>query len=181
MTAEENGAAPADYGEFSLLELLAHAYAIEREAEERYVELGDQMETHNNPAVAEIFRKLARVEGLHALQILDQVGEQELPHIPPWEYSWRGTESPEAIDAGDVHYLMTPHHALGLALRAEERAFRFYNAIAATQKDPDVRKLAEEFAEEEREHVRLVMEWLVKIPEPADDWAEDPDPPRHQE
>ncbi|MDP6573872.1 MAG: ferritin family protein [Rhodospirillales bacterium] len=181
MNAEENEATPTDYGEFSRLEFLAHAYAIEREAEERYIELADQMETHNNPAVAEIFRKLARVEGLHALQILDQAGDRELPHIPPWEYRWRGTESPEAIDAADIHYLMTPHHALGLALKAEERALRFFSAVAASQKDAEVRKLAEEFAEDEREHVRLVKEWLVKIPEPAEDWAEDPDPSASQE
>ena len=72
---------------------------------------------------------------------------------------------------------MTPHHALGLALKAEQTAFRFFNAVAATQKDPDVRNMAEELAEEEREHVRLVMEWRAKIPEPDEDWDENPDPP----
>ena len=76
---------------------------------------------------------------------------------------------------------MTPHHALGLALKAEQTAFRFFNAVAATQKYPDVRKMAEELAEEEREHVRLVMEWRAKIPKPDEDWDEDPDPPLNQE
>ncbi len=41
--------------------------------------------------------------------------------------------------------------------------------------------MAEKFAGEEREHVRLVTEWLVKFPEPTEDWAGDPDPAAHQE
>ena len=40
-------------------ELMAHAYAIEAEAEERYRELAIQMEVHNNTEVAALFRKLA--------------------------------------------------------------------------------------------------------------------------
>jgi hypothetical protein len=32
-------------------------------------------------------------------------------------------------------------------------------------------------AEEEREHVRLIGEWLAKVPPPEPGWDEDLDPP----
>ncbi len=38
--------------------LLVHALALELEASERYAELVEQMQAHNNPAVAEHFQKL---------------------------------------------------------------------------------------------------------------------------
>ena len=47
----------------SVEELLAYSLAIEQEAAERYAELADQMEVHNNHEVAELFHKLAVIEG----------------------------------------------------------------------------------------------------------------------
>jgi hypothetical protein len=32
-------------------------------------------------------------------------------------------------------------------------------------------------AGEEREHVRLIREWLQRVPQPKAGWDEDPDPP----
>jgi len=161
--------------------LLAHAYAIEVEAEERYTELADQMEVHNNLEVAAVFRKLARVEGLHAAQIKERAGDTELPHIPPWEYAWGSGESPEAGEVLEAHYLMTPHHALTLALHAEQRAFEFFDRLQKTAANEELRAMAAEFAEEEREHVQLVEELLARHPKPAKDWDEDLDPPMLQE
>ncbi len=50
----------------SLRDFYAHALAIEREAAHRYQDLAQQMETHNNLAVAETFERLARMEADHA-------------------------------------------------------------------------------------------------------------------
>ncbi len=173
----ETGPAPiAD-----LPELLAHAYAIEQEAFERYAELADTMETHNNPELAELFARLTRIERIHADQILERAKGMELPHIAPWEYKWGGGESPESPDMSGVHYLMTPHHALSMALAAEQRALEFYEAAAKAAEDAGVRAMAEEFADEEREHVRLMDQWLAKYPAPRHGWDEDPDPPTMQE
>src|SRR5512134_4189528 len=52
-------------------EFLARAWAMEVEAVERYSTLADAMEEHNNPEVAELFRKLARIEQLHADGIVE--------------------------------------------------------------------------------------------------------------
>ena len=165
----------------SVADLLAHAHAMESEAHERYLDLAEQLELHHNVEVATLFRKLAHIEQLHVQKILERVGDLELPRLSPWEYRWLDDEAPEAASAGEAHYMMTPHHALSLALRAEQRALDFYSSVLAAGGDSTVQELAHDLAEEEREHVELVKTWLAKYPEPAADWAEDPDPPMHQE
>ena len=67
-------------------EFLAHAHALEVEAAAQYDDLAEQMDVHNNPEVAELFRKLAEIEGKHVNKIDDKAGDQPIPHIPPWEY-----------------------------------------------------------------------------------------------
>lgn len=165
----------------SLEVLLAHALMIEVEAEERYQLLASQMEVHNNPELAGIFRKLADIEGRHADELRRRTAEMDLPKLAPWQYQWPDLESPEAPDLGAAHYMMTPWHALQLALQAEQRAFQFFEGLARKTADKEVRKLAEEFAEEEAEHVRLVEELLAKQRAPAGRWDEDPDPAAQQE
>ncbi len=158
-------------------ELLAHALALELEAAERYGELADQMDVHNNPEVSELFARMASIEKVHADKIRERAQGMDLPHIPPWEYKWLDFEPPEAATENDVHYLMTPYHALSLALNAEERGYEFYQHVKEAVKDDAARALAAELAEEEREHVSLMKKWLAKHPKPDSDWSEDPDPP----
>ena len=50
---------------------LAYSVALEEEAAERHDELADMMDVHNNPEVAETFRKLAHYSRLHAQEIRD--------------------------------------------------------------------------------------------------------------
>ena len=156
-------------------ELLAHAYAIESEAEERYANLADQMAIHNNREVAALFRKLSEIEGKHAEEIRERARDLDLPHLAPWGYQWVLADSPESADLEVAHYLMTPYHALMLALGAEERELKFYDNLARRTPDGPLKRMAREFAREEREHVRLVREWLVKYPTPEEDGDEDAD------
>ena len=162
-------------------ELLAHAYQMELEAQERYGYLAEQMEMHNNVDLAKLFRELARVEGLHANDILEQMKGMDIPQISPLDYKWAGSESPEALDMGDMHYLMTPRQALLLALKAEKNAFEFFDHLLKATSDPEVRRFAAEFAEEEQEHVELVLEQLKKYPETDESPRDDLDPPVSQE
>ncbi len=152
----------------------ACAYALESGAAERYGELADQMETHNNREVAALFRKMAEIEGLHVERVL--AGKPK-PAAPGSMVSWFGRDGAETIATDDLHYLMTPHHALTLALKGEQGAAAMFEALASEAADPVVRKLAAEMAAEEREHVQLIKTWLAKYPEPDADWHDDPDPP----
>ena len=161
----------------SIDELMAYAYALEQEASERYGEFADAMETHNNREVAELFRKLARIENRHAEQVLEEMGWTTPPPAPHGGYKWEGFEAPESGEVTELHYLMQSYHALQIALHNEKRARAFFEGLIKQARNAKVRKAAEEMAREEAEHVQLIEDWLKRTPKPDSDWAVDPDPP----
>jgi len=156
-------------------EFMAHAWAMEVEASDRYAELADLMSTHHNREVAELFAKLARIEGKHRDQIAAQMGWTKAPDATV--FRWETPEGPETTDYGELHYLMQPWHALKLAEHNEQRAVEFFEHFAAARVPAEVRAAALEMAEEEREHVRLIGEWLAKVAPPEPGWDVDMDPP----
>lgn len=160
----------------SSADFMAHAYAMEAEAAERYAEFADSMEVHNNREVAELFRKLARIEQRHADQILEQMGWKQSPATAA-NVRWEGMEGPETADPTELHYLMQPYHALQIALHNEKRARDFFAHLAKVTRDAGVRAGALEMEEEEAEHVRLIEEWLKRTPKPDANWQADQDPP----
>ncbi len=162
-------------------ELLAHALAMETEAAERYGELADQMETHRKTAVATIFRRLEKAEQKHLDELTRMCAGMTLPHYAPWDFKWSSNESPEAVDIGQVSYHLTVQGAVLLALKHERQALDFYAGVAERTHDAEVRRLASEFADEEKEHVGWLEGWLAQC-SPADTVAlDDPDPPLGQE
>jgi rubrerythrin len=171
-------AAPTASPISSIDSLMAYAYALEAEASERYSEFADAMETHNNREVAELFRKLARIENLHAEHILEEMGWSKAPAPPSSGWRWQGLEGPETADHTELHYLMQPYHALQIALHNERRAEAFFSDLHRKAPAGKVRDAAKEMAAEETEHVRLVEEWLKRTPKADAEWAVDLDPPR---
>ena len=165
----------------SLAELLAAAYRIEADAVERYELLADQMETHNNPELMAVFRDLARAEGIHRDEIRRMAGDIDVVAEAERMARWGRGDSTEEVEIDQISYLMTPWHALELALAGEERALAFFQSVAAGAKDRKIKEMAEEFVEEEAEHVNLVHRLLRKYPKPEETWAQDPDPPAAQE
>ena len=166
---------PWQYAEF-----MARAYTMELEATERYAQFAESLETHNNREVAQMFRKLAEIEALHAKRILEEMQWPSMPALPP-AYAWEGDEAPETAPFDSLHYLMQPWHALEIALRCEQEAQKYYDSIAASKAPAQVRAAAREMAAEEAEHVRLIREWMQRVPQPQAGWDEDPDPPRMNE
>ncbi len=160
----------------STAEFMVRAYAMEAEAAERYAEFADSMETHNNREVAELFRKLARIEQRHADQILEHMGWKQSP-VGAAGYRWEGTEGPETADPSELHYLMQPYHALQIALHNEKRARDFFAQLAKSTSTASVRKAALEMEAEEAEHVSLIEGWLARTPKPDKNWQADMDPP----
>lgn len=158
----------------SLLDFLAHAIAMESEAAERYLELADMMEVHNNAETARVFRDMSRFSAMHHDDIQSRVGAVTLPRPKPWEYRW--VTPPEVGEDEGLHYLMTPYHALKYARENEIRGMEYYRAAASDTGDPEVRKLGTTFAGEEAQHVAALDRWLSTVPRPAMDWDEDLDP-----
>jgi rubrerythrin len=160
----------------SLTDLLAVAYQIEADAVERYELLAEQMETHNNPELVAVFRDLARAEAVHRDEIRRLAGDIDVVGHARKVARWSRGESPEEVDIGRVHYMMTPWHALDLVLAAEKRALAFFSSVAGTATDPRIKEMAEGFAEEEGEHVNLVYRLMQKYHLPAHAWSDDLDP-----
>lgn len=158
-------------------EFLAHALTLENEAANTYQEIGDSLAVHNNAEAAALFFKFAGYGRKHADEVRGLAEGLTLPRIPPWEFVWGDGDSPEAATFEDAHYMMTPAHALDLALRAEHQAHDFYAAVAAATADAKISEMAAEFAAEEAEHVRMLEDWIAKVPAAEATWAFDPDPP----
>lgn len=164
----------------SVSDMLAFVLAVENEASERYAEMAEAMDAHNNTKVAEIFREMADIEELHAEGVQRQITQLNLESVPKTEYQWTSPEGPETGDFSDLHYLMTPREALLLALHNEKRAAAYFADIAEKVSNDEVKKMAREMATEEQEHVQWVEKWLLDYPEDENEWVEDNDPPVEQ-
>ena len=165
----------------SLPDLFAVAYQIEVDAVERYTMLAGQMESHNNPELAAVFRDLARAEGIHAGEIRRWAGAMDVAAHAQQAAKWKKNESPESADLDAVHYLMTRSEALEMALAGEERALAYFRHVLASVTDPAVKELAKRLVEEETEHVELCQRLIRKYQEPAGKPApDDPDPAMSQ-
>lgn len=165
----------------SVAEFLVHALEMETESAERYRELADNMEVHNNPEVAALFRRLAVEGDAHAEQVKRRAGMYELPDIAPWEFKWTSPDAPESAAMDDVHYLMGRREALELALHNEIRGQQFYAQVSDRSQDAEVECIARELAEEEEGHVMMLREWLAKEADEPQPPLEDLDPPNMPE
>ena len=166
----------------SLGEFLAHSLELEQESAEHYHQLAQSMAVHHNPEVADLFEKLARLSADHAREIEKRAQGIELPEIAPWDFKWH---CPDPVQ-GDclepsVHYLMTVTEAIGIALHNERRIRDFYAAVVLGVSDAQVRTLAEEIAQEARNHLCLLEKWLEKRKSLGEERMEDLDPPNMPE
>jgi rubrerythrin len=161
----------------SLEEFIAHAVALEEDSAIRFDDMADALDVHQNHEVTDLFRKMAHYSRLHLAEARQLAEGMDLPRIKPWEYKWPDSEPPETPTMDATHYLMTPHHALVMALDSEKRGHDFYRQLAQSHDNARIRELAQEFAEEEAEHVAMLEAMLARYPAPPPDWDEDMDPP----
>ena len=153
------------------LTLYGHAIAIEREAVARYSEFAERMDDLGNEASAEIFATLARMETEHLEQLLERTRGMQLPAISPGEYAWLDRAAPETAARELVFRLMTPRHALEIALAGETRAAAFFESVILTTSDELLRSLAREMAADEGDHIAMLEKLLETTPGPIVDWA----------
>lgn len=144
----------------SLAEFLAHALELEAESAERYRELADNMQVHNNPEVAALFLELAAEGEAHLKQVQQMAAAFELPEIAPWAFKWSCPDGPESLAMDNIRYLMTRRQALLLASHNEVLGRDFYVQVAEHSENPEVAQLARDMAVEEDAHVRMLQAWL---------------------
>ncbi len=143
---------------YNMVEFLAHAIAMEEEAAERYLELADMMEAHNNLEVQKLFRDMNRYSILHRDSIQERAGSLELPKLKSWQYRWVAPTEVGGEEGFD--YNLDPYQALEYARANEARARDFYAIVAKSTEDDEIKKLATDFAAEEQEHTDALDEQL---------------------
>jgi rubrerythrin len=139
---------------------LAHAVQVERDAARRFEDLMHSMASAGNSEVAELFRRLGEFSRLHLNDATSRAGFQALPALKASEFEWPDGTTPEATSWRGVDPNLGVLSALELALEGEERGLRYYAAIAASSTDPEVTRMAREFALEESGHVDELKRWI---------------------
>jgi len=147
----------------SLIELYAHALAIEREAFKRFVELERKMREAGLDTIADEFHRIGTEEQEQYEALALGTAERELPPIAPWEYAWHYL----GPDADKVRSPKTARDAITLALSTERRAQNFYVDVAEHANDDAVCAFAAEMAADEQRHVQHLEQLLARELESA--------------
>ena len=147
----------------NLIELYAHALAIEREAFKRYVELERMMRDAGMDYLAEEFERIGREEQEQYEALALGGAERGLPQLSPWEYAWHflgeAAPPPQAPKSA--------REAITTALALERRSQNFYIDVAEHANDDSVCAFAAEMAADEQRHIQRLEELLLREPEPA--------------
>lgn len=142
---------------------LAHAIALEGEAARRYEELAAAMQTDGKLELKTFFARMAHFSRLHLADAQARGGFRELPRLRPDEFVWPDGHAPETAGWVGVDAFMDGRDALQLALQGERSGHAYYAAVAATARDPDIVRLATEFAAEEAQHVAELEKLLAAL------------------
>ncbi|MEH6581434.1 MAG: ferritin family protein [Halioglobus sp.] len=164
-----------------LAEFLAHSLELESEARDRYEELADTMTIHHNGQVAQFFLNMALEARHHLEEVADLAKGITLPELKAWEFNWPEAEPPETASYEAMHYRMSLHEAITLALENEYAAEQYYRQIANTSGNADTAKIAGQFADEERSHAAKLESMLQNIPENGVHQREEDDEPHMPE
>ena len=120
------------------------------------------MLTAGNTEAEAFFKQMAEYSRLHLQDALRRGGFREIPKLAPEEWQWPEGVSPEQAAWAGVDGSIDADTAFRLALDGEERSHLSYAAIVASTTDPEVRRMAREFAEEEAEHVRELEQLMAR-------------------
>jgi rubrerythrin len=155
-----------DFTKLALVDAIDLAVLIEQEASDRYEELADQMELHHSDRVARFFRHMQEIELAHEARLRER--RTRLFGNAPRRVRREMIFDIEAPDYDEVRAGMTARAALCAALRAEQKAFAFFDATIPKVGDAEVRELFTELRAEEAEHQAIVERQIQKLGPDAD-------------
>ena len=164
-----------------LATFLAHSVELEAEARERYEELAQVMATHHNHAVEQFFQRMATEATHHLAEVAQLAQGLELPQLKAWEFDWPDAESPETTSYEALHYRMSLHEAMHLALQNERAAQRYYRQFAGDSSDEETVRVATRFADEEASHAAALERQLEALPQNGANLREEDDDPNMPE
>jgi rubrerythrin len=165
-----------DFSNLSVRDALDLAILIEEEAEERYRELAENLELHNTRQAASFFRYMVTCEAGHGEEL--SAKRRELFGDQPMGVDRSMLWDVEAPAYEVAKSFMTIQEALGVALAAETKAFKFFDDALPELEDPEVRELFTELRQEEVEHIQMVRGEMKKAPNDdgfdPEDFADEP-------
>jgi rubrerythrin len=165
-----------DFATLHLRDALDLAILIEQEAQERYTEFADLLETHHTVEAAAFFRTMADYERQHAADL--NARRTERFGDAPRTMSSAQIFDVEAPDYDAIRTYMGRRAALQVALVAEEKARDFFAAALPHVTDNEVKHLFAELRDEEIQHHDKVLGELAKLPRDPITSLDDPsDPP----
>ncbi|MDA3856648.1 MAG: ferritin-like domain-containing protein, partial [Roseovarius sp.] len=88
-------------------------------------------------------------------------GFRDLPDIKVDDFIWPDMERPETAAIWATDPFIGRDEALKVALEAETAGYEFYQNVFTSTTDPEIKALAEEFAEEESGHVDELKKWIA--------------------
>lgn len=149
----------------SLELFLRCAAMLEADAADGYDQLAAKMEDAGDSETAAMFAKFGEFSRMH----LAEVRETQLAELGRTfdealdDVTWPEAHSPEnPLAHADLEGII-PRAAIEIALETERRACDFYSAVAGQTRSDRVQELAQEFAEEEGEHVDHLKRWLERL------------------
>ena len=146
----------------TLAELCVHALLLEEGLGARYGEYARFTREMGAHDVADAFKEMERLEQQESKALKAGVQGRKLPELSPWEYVWRLTYAPDALESLPR---VRPHdvrEALQLALAAEHRAESFYSDTATHARDAMVRSCAAELAEIKSHRLRQLEHLMAR-------------------
>jgi rubrerythrin len=155
----------------NLIDLYAHALAIEREAFKRFIELERFMRDAGVDHIADEFEKIGREEQEQYEALALGTAEREMPQIESWEYAWHFL----GPDADKIPAPKSARDAIKLAISTERRAQNFYVDVAEHAADDAVCAFAAEMAADEQRHILRLEQLLAREPEATKVVDEDAD------
>ena len=169
-------AATIDFASLSLQDALDLAILVEEEAQDRYLEFAEQMETHHTPEAAGFFKFMAGNEAKHGEEL--RLRRKKLFGATAARVRREMLWDVEAPEYDQARAFMSPRAAMEVALASETKAHGYFVDALPHIRDAAVRQLFEELRDEEVFHQDLVRKELAKLPpgpEPhAEDYADEP-------
>jgi len=155
-----------DLSELSLMDALDLATLIEVEARERYVLFADQLGRAGGHDPGSFFATMAENEAKHGYEL--SVRRKALFGDKPPRVTIDDLFDVEAPDIGSPRRTMSTRQAFEVALKAERKAYAFYDMALPTITNQEVRDLFIELRDEETEHVEMLLEAMKKLGDDAD-------------
>lgn len=144
----------------TLPELCAHALLLERSAAADLKAWALRLRELDEPRLARELEQMEREEQDEIRALRTASGDARIPELSPWEYAWRLTYLPDALDRKPRLVPLNAREALHLAQASRRRARGFYEDVAANARPPVVRAFAAEMASNIESHLLRIESLL---------------------